>query len=76
MCVRQPLRRDPIVVGPERWMTSKKQQEHGHAIPDVRALPLDRLEQLAGSALAHSIALYRHRMQENCTPLNSFNSSM
>lgn len=56
-------------------MTSKK-QAHESAIPDLRTLPLDRLAELGGSALAESIALYRRRMNENCAPLSSFNSSI
>lgn len=57
----------------ETLITSKK-QESGSAIPDLRALPLDRLAELGGSALAQSIALYRHRLRENTVPLSSFNS--
>lgn len=56
-------------------MTSKK-QGHESAIPDLRALPLDQLAELGGSALAQSIILYRRRMNENCVPLSSFNSSI
>ncbi|HUN32643.1 MAG TPA: hypothetical protein VMU95_11565 [Trebonia sp.] len=54
-------------------MTSKK-QGHESAIPDLRKVPLDRLTELGGSALAESIMLYRRRMNENSLPLNSFNS--
>lgn len=56
-------------------MTSKK-EGHGSTIPDLRALPLDQLAALGGSALAESIVLYRRRMNENCLPLSSFNSSI
>jgi hypothetical protein len=45
-------------------------------IPDLRAVPLDRLAELGGSALAQSIILYRRRLNENCVSLNSFNSSI
>jgi hypothetical protein len=54
-------------------MTSKK-QGHESAIPDLRKVPLDRLAELGGSALAESIMLYRHRMNENSIPLSSFTS--
>jgi hypothetical protein len=54
-------------------MTSRK-QGHESAIPDLRTLPLDRLSELGGSALAQSIILYRHRMNETSAPLSSFNS--
>ena len=56
-------------------MTSNKQGQ-GSAIPDLRAVPLDRLAELGGSALAQSIILYRRRMNENCVPLSSFTSSI
>jgi hypothetical protein len=56
-------------------MTSTKQAQ-GSAIPDLRAVPLDRLAELGGSALAQSIILYRRRMNENCVPLSSFTSSI
>ena len=56
-------------------VTSKK-EGHGSAILDVRALPLDQLAELGGSALVESIALYRRRMNENNVPLSSFNSSI
>jgi FXSXX-COOH protein len=45
-------------------------------IPDLRALPLERLEELGGSVLGHSIELYLQRLTENSTRLNSFNSSI
>jgi hypothetical protein len=56
-------------------MTSEK-QGNGSAILDLRGLPLDRLAELGGSALAQSIILYRRRMNENTVPLSSFNSSI
>lgn len=55
-------------------MTSEKELGHESAIPDLRTLPLDRLAELGGSALAQSIILYRRRMSENIMPLSSFNS--
>jgi len=38
----------------------------------LRDLPLDRLKELGGSALARSIALYRERLIETGMPLSSF----
>ena len=52
-------------------MTSQE-QELKSVIPDLRNLPLDRFAELGGSALAHSIALYRKRLKENDIPLSSF----
>lgn len=42
------------------------------SIPDLRDIPLDRLAELGGSALAHSIALYAERLKEHGTPISSF----
>jgi len=39
------------------------------AIPDLTDVPLD---ELGGSALAHSIAAYRERLKANGIPLSSF----
>jgi hypothetical protein len=44
------------------------------AIPDLRDIPLDRLEALGESPLARSIALYRERLKESGVPLSSFNA--
>jgi len=49
-----------------------QEQELTSVIPDLRDLPLDRLAELRGSALAHSIALYRQRLKETGIPLSSF----
>jgi hypothetical protein len=57
-------RRDPV--------TQQQDQALNTAIPDLRDLPLDLLEDLGGTALAHSIALYRERLRENGMPLSSF----
>jgi hypothetical protein len=47
------------------------------AIPDLRAVPVDRLAELGGAVLASSIDLYRQRLKESGSlPLNSFNSSI
>jgi hypothetical protein len=52
-----------------------QEQDSRHVIPDLRSLPLDRLGELGGSALAHSIDLYRQRLKENnSVPLYGFNS--
>lgn len=50
--------------------------EPGTAIPDLRSLPLDRLAELGGSVLAHSIDLYLERLKESNMPLSSFTSSL
>ena len=44
------------------------------AVPDLGTFPLDRLAELGGTPLAHSIALYRERLKENGVPLSSFNA--
>jgi hypothetical protein len=54
-------------------MTSQP-QEPGSGIPDLRGFPLDRLAELGGSVLAHSIDVYRQRIQDNGVPLCSFTS--
>mgnify|MGYP001565848050 CR=1 FL=1 len=41
-------------------------------IPDLRDIPVDRLDELGGSALAHSIELYRERLREGGGTLSSF----
>jgi len=43
-------------------------------VPDLRDFPLDRLGELSGTPLAHSIALYLERLKENGVPLSSFNA--
>jgi FXSXX-COOH protein len=53
-----------------------QKQDLKSAIPDLRDLPLDRLAELGGSALAHSIALYRQRLGESGVPLSSFTSGI
>jgi FXSXX-COOH protein len=55
---------------------SLQQQELNSVIPDLREIPLERLAELGDSVLAHSIALYRQRVQETGVPLSSFNSSI
>lgn len=42
------------------------------AIPDLRAIPVDRLAVLGSSALADAIRTYRERLRENGIPLSSF----
>jgi hypothetical protein len=54
-------------------MTSQG-RELKSVIPDLRDIPLDRLAELGGSPLAHSIALYRKRLKESGIPLSSFNA--
>ena len=41
-------------------------------IPDLRDIPVDRLDEFAGSVLAHAIDEYRQRMKANGVPLSSF----
>jgi hypothetical protein len=53
-----------------------QQQDLKTLIPDVRNIPLDRLAELGSSALAHSIALYRERLNENGIPLSSFQAGI
>jgi len=54
-------------------MTSQE-QELTSVVPDLRDIPLDRLADRGGSALAQAIALYRKRLKENGIPLSSFNA--
>ncbi len=44
-------------------MTSQN-QEFGFVIPDLPDLPLDQLAELGDSGLAHSLALYRRRLED------------
>lgn len=53
---------------------SPQQSELNSVIPDLRALPLERLAELGDSVLAQSIALYRQRLKETGVPLSSFNA--
>jgi hypothetical protein len=43
-------------------------------IPDLRNIPLDRLAELGASPLAHSIKLYRERLEKDGLPLSAFNA--
>jgi hypothetical protein len=54
-------------------MTSQEKKT-ATAVPDLRDFPLDRLAEMGGTPLAHSIALYRERLKENGMPLSSFNA--
>jgi FXSXX-COOH protein len=49
------------------------EHELDSVIPDLRDLPMDQLAELGDSVLAHSIALYRQRLNGSA-PLNSFTS--
>ena len=53
---------------------SPQQPELNSAIPDLRELSLERLDELGDSVLAHSVALYRQRRKETGAPLNSFSA--
>jgi len=63
-----------LTSGSSRRVITLQGQELKSVIPDLRDLPLDRLAELGDSALAHSIALYRKRLNENGIPLSSFNA--
>jgi hypothetical protein len=52
---------------------STPSQQMNTVLPDLRDLSLEQLDQLGSdSVLAHSIALYRQRLQETGLPLSSF----
>ena len=53
-----------------------KSQELRPAVPDLRDLPPDRIAVLGDSALAHSLALYRQRLEENGELLSAFNAKI
>lgn len=55
---------------------SLQKQEISTVVPDLHDLPLERLAELGDSVLAHSIALYRQRLEETGVPLNSFTSGI
>jgi FXSXX-COOH protein len=55
---------------------SLQPQELNSVIPDLLGLPLEQLAELGDSVLAHSIAIYRQRLEETGVPLSSFNSSI
>jgi FXSXX-COOH protein len=44
--------------------------------PDLRDVPPDPLTELGDSVLAHSLALYRQRLEENGLLPSAFNSSI
>lgn len=41
-------------------------------IPDLRAIPADRLAELGGSVLANALEEYRKRLAQGGIPLSSF----
>jgi FXSXX-COOH protein len=53
-----------------------REQELNSVIPDLRAIPLERLAELGDSVLANSIALYRQRLEDNSVPVYRFNSGI
>jgi hypothetical protein len=55
---------------------SMQEQELYSAIPDLRDLTLEQLDELGNSALKHSIVLYCQRLAETGEPLNSFQASI
>jgi hypothetical protein len=44
------------------------------AIPDLTAIPADRLAELGDSVLENAIKLYRERLAASGEPLSSFNA--
>ena len=56
-------------------MTSQN-QEFGFVVPDLPDLSLDQLAELGDSVLAHSLALYRQRLEGNGVVLSAFESSI
>ena len=44
------------------------------AVPDLTDVSLEKLAELGGTPLAHSVALYRERLKKNGVPLSSFNA--
>ena len=55
-------------------MTATEDTSIPAVIPDLTGIPVDRLADLGGSALAHAIARYRERLPESGIPLSSFNA--
>jgi hypothetical protein len=45
-------------------------------IPNLQDLPPDQLAMLGNSALAHSLALYRHRLEKSDELLSAFNAKI
>ena len=56
-------------------MTSQN-EELRSIVPDLRDLPLDELGKLGDSVLAHSLALYRQRLEENGILLSNFSAKI
>jgi hypothetical protein len=56
-------------------MTSQA-QDLGTAIPDLRALPLELVDEQGGAVLAQAIELYCKRINEGGVTLSSFNSGI
>jgi FXSXX-COOH protein len=55
---------------------SLERQDLNSVIPDLRDLSLERLAGLRDSVLAHSIELYRQRLEEIRVPITSFNAKI
>ena len=51
-------------------------QEGRPVIPDLQDLRPDQLAALGDSALTHSLALYRQRLEENGEVLSAFNAQI
>ena len=62
-----------IALYPEIHMATPPQNMKT-AILDLKNIPLDQLEELGASPLAHAVALYRERLKNNGVPLSSFNA--
>jgi FXSXX-COOH protein len=61
---------------PERDMMNLLNQELRSVDPDLRDVLLDQLADLGDSVLAHSLALYRQRLEENGLLLSAFDSNI
>jgi hypothetical protein len=62
-----------IALYPEIHMATPPQNMKT-AILDLKDIPLDQLEELGASPLAHAVALYQERLKKNGVPLSSFNA--
>lgn len=57
-------------------MTLPKEQVPDSVIPDLRAIPLEKLAKLNDSVLSCSLALYRQRLGETGTLLSAFQAKI
>ena len=57
-------------------ISKSREPSSATAVPDLRDLPPGQLAVLGDSALAHSLALYRQRLEENGELLSAFNAKI